>query len=795
MNRFQTILLLAASMVLSNLVQAQEHWTTPLNVVWDAPGGSANNSMPIGNGDVGANVWVEPNGDLLLLLAKNDAWDINGLLMKLGRIRIHITGDSGNGFRQELHLADGEIRIRRGNADIRIRIHAQMPVVEVDIDGESPLSATASLETWRDAPREKGTRTADGRTTGLDFSDLYATFNGEAHKPVIIAPDTVATGFAGQVRWFHHNVRQDPDPYEDILRLQGLGDFIGQQAHPLRDRIWGGAMTAQGWRSVDAKSISSTTPATAHRLRIHVLSQHPGTPDGWHATLDRAIDNATDTAAHARWWHAFWDRSWIIPSTSGPEAAPLQRLAQAHALQRYMNACASRGAFPIKFNGSLFCVGRPEDPDRRLWGPNYWFQNNRLVYWPMLADGDHDLMQPFFRMYRDMLPLLLHRTQVHFRHGGAYLSETMPFWGGQTGADYGWTPFAERTDPLGTNPFIKYYWQGGIELVLMMIEADHYRPDARFRRETLLPMSDAVLDFFRLHYPPGADGRLRIAPSQSLETWHAAADPAPEIIGLRTVLARLLAMDPAETGVDRRTAWSALLSALPPVPVGLLRDHRDQVVKAGVQLKDQPYRDGSPSPLQRWNAQLARDHGTRVLLPAAAGSYGGMANQENPELYAIFPYRHFGLGKPDLELARTTFAMRFNTWWQDQGWGVKCWMQDDIQAALLGEVDLVKNWVVARAAEDRHKASRFPAFYDAWPDECPDVDHAGAMTLALQFMLMQCDGDRIVLRPCWPREWNCRFKLHAPKETVVEGEIRDGQLRIERVMPVSRRKYVSDGGL
>lgn len=55
-------------------------------------------------------------------------------------------------------------------------------------------------------PREKGTRTTDpgsGQTKslGLDFSDLDADFHGEAKHPVVIYPDIVASGPAGQVRW------------------------------------------------------------------------------------------------------------------------------------------------------------------------------------------------------------------------------------------------------------------------------------------------------------------------------------------------------------------------------------------------------------------------------------------------------------------------------------------------------------------------------------------------------------------------------------------------------------------
>ena len=40
------------------------------NVVWDSPSADCHGSMPIGNGDLAANVWVEPNGDLVFYLSK-----------------------------------------------------------------------------------------------------------------------------------------------------------------------------------------------------------------------------------------------------------------------------------------------------------------------------------------------------------------------------------------------------------------------------------------------------------------------------------------------------------------------------------------------------------------------------------------------------------------------------------------------------------------------------------------------------------------------------------------------------
>jgi len=59
--------------------------------------------MPVGNGDFGLNVWVQPDGDLRLLLGKTDAWDENSINLKLGRLRIALEPNpfvNGGTFRQ-----------------------------------------------------------------------------------------------------------------------------------------------------------------------------------------------------------------------------------------------------------------------------------------------------------------------------------------------------------------------------------------------------------------------------------------------------------------------------------------------------------------------------------------------------------------------------------------------------------------------------------------------------------------------------------------------------------------------
>jgi hypothetical protein len=58
------------------------------NVVWDRPGSNSKGSMPIGNGDIGLNVWAEADtGSVCFYISKTDSWDENGRLLKLSAER------------------------------------------------------------------------------------------------------------------------------------------------------------------------------------------------------------------------------------------------------------------------------------------------------------------------------------------------------------------------------------------------------------------------------------------------------------------------------------------------------------------------------------------------------------------------------------------------------------------------------------------------------------------------------------------------------------------------------------
>ena len=708
------------------------------NVVWTTPSEDPHGSMPLGNGDVGVNVWVEPSGELVFYISKTDAWDENGRLCKIGRVRVTFDPPLPvtNGFRQELKLSEGvieiESRIQNSGARIRLWVDANRPVVRIESESEQAVNCRAEVELWR--LRERPFGKDDDHFSGRGLSDF-------SFKPTVL-PDIVVTSAAPRVVWYHRNTRS---LYPLCSRTQHLEELAERFPDPLLNHTFGASLAGTGFVRDGAQGLRSLVPAKRHDLSVTVLAAKTETPAAWQAQLELMEKSSSSSwEAHVKWWGAFWDRSWIFLSGT-PEAATVTR---GYVLQRFMNACAGRGGSPIKFNGSIFTVeakpgASPEtpegDPDWRKWGGNYWFQNTRLAYWPMLEAGDFDLMDAWFRMYRDALPLSQARVETYYKFkNAAQFPETMYGWGLPNNGDYGWT----NTAPEPSNPYISRYWNGSLELIAVMLDRYDFTQDKTFERDTLVPLADALISFLDQYWPKrDANGKIVFDPAQSLETWHVAVNPLPEIAGLRFLLPRLLELTATS---EQKARWKKMLEELPPIPV----------------------KDG-------------------LLQPAE--TFAKKKNSENPALYAVFPYRLYGVGKPDLDMARATYQARSTR--HNKGW-----CQDSIQAACLGLGDEAGRLVSARAAK-RNEAHRFPAMWGPNFDWTPDQDHGNNILTTLQLMLLQYEGDKIFVLPAWPKGWDVAFKLHAPKQTTVEGVYRSGKMEELKVTPESRRKDIIMGGL
>lgn len=416
-------------------------------------------------------------------------------------------------------------------------------------------------------------------------------------------------------------------------------------------------------------------------------------------------------------------------------------------LQRFIDACGSRGQFPVKFNGSIFTVDYNGDPDDRRWGQGYWWQNSRLPYISMATSGDYDLMKPLFRMYGDdLFPLCQYRVKKYFGFDGAYFAECMYPWGAVFSQTYGWDkPFSERKDPIQRSIWHKWEWVCGPELVFMMMDYCDHTGDEKYRKEKVIPIAEAIMSFFENYYKAGDDGKLVMHPSQAVETWIVCTNPMPEVAGLRGITKRLLLMDEKLSTKAQRAYWKAFMEKLPAIPT---RDTADG----------------------------------KALAPAE--KFARKINIENPELYAVFPFRQIGVGNDNIEWGVNALKHR----WDRGAFG---WCQDDIFMAYLGLTDQAREYLVKRA-RNYDKNSRFPAFWGPNYDWVPDQDHGGVLMKATQAMLMQTDpySKKIYLLPAWPKGWDVDFKLHAPYKTVIKGSFENGKIEKLQVIPQSRRKDI-----
>jgi hypothetical protein len=55
---------------------------------------------------------------------------------------------------------------------------------------------------------------------------------------------------------------------------------------------------------------------------------------------------------------------------------------------------------------------------------------------------------------------------------------------------------------------------------------------------------------------------------------------------------------------------------------------------------------------------------------------------------------------------------------------------------------------------------------------------------------LQADDRRIILFPAWPKNIDVHFKLHAPYNTTVEAELKNGNVISLQVLPEGRKKDV-----
>ena len=719
--------------------------------------------MPCGGGDIGLNVWVE-NNELFFYISQSGTFDENNALLKLGRVRVKLSPNpfEGKKFAQQLILKDGYVNIKASNGKLSTNIDVWVdvfhPVIHIDIRNNIPVTTEATYESWRYKER-----LSSGRAN-----------NANSYK---WAPGQVKT-FKDQISFENNSIlffhRNDPATVFDItVKQQGLDSVKDQLFNPLKDLTFGGKfegtnLQAAGetdgtYLNTDFKGwkLKSKSATRSQSLNIYLYKANAPSVDEWKNGLTSSIQKANaekNALTNTRnWWKNFWDRSFIFITPSPSDPSEVSRNYQ---LFRYMLACNAFGDYPTKFNGGLFTydpalvdTSFSFTPDFRNWGGGvHTAQNQRLVYFPMIKSGDFDLMKPQFGFYLRILKNAELRSKVYWNHDGACFTEQMENFGLPNMAEYGFKRPASFDKGVEYNAWLEYVWDTVLEFCLMMLEEERY---TQKDITPYLPFVESCLRFFDEHYqylskqrgikPLDGEGHLVIFPGSNAETYKMANNASSTISAIRTIAERLRQLPSQYLSPEKRKYLEGFLKRVPPIP-------------------------------------FAEFNGHKTIAPAK--TWERINNVESSQLYPVFPWGIYAIGKPDLDIA-------INTWKYDTN-AIKFrshvgWKQDNIFAARLG---LTEESARLTTLKLKNSGRRFPAFWGPGFDWTPDHNWGGSGMIGLQEMLLQVDSQKIYLFPAWPKEWDVHFKLHAPFQTTIEGVLKNGKLEELTVFPEARKRDI-----
>jgi len=747
-------------------VKAQIPVLENYNQVWNTQSQNSSESMPLGGGDIGANVWVE-KGDLYFYFSRSGTFDEHNTLLKLGRVKVSLSPNpfkDNVGFKQELLLKDGFVTVSQNGTAVKLWVDVFNPVIHVDLESKTPLKMTVAYESWRYKNRD-----SKGKANNAN------SYKWAPQGDIITYKDSISFENNG-IQFYHRN--RANTVFDVTVKQQKMESVKDQMLNPIADLTFGGQLfgdnlkadgTYNGmYQDTDFKGfrLSSIKTAKMHQFQIQLHTNQSADATLWNKELKNQIssykklkNNKTEQKTIS-WWHDFWLRSFVFTENGKTEKDSIYQMGQNYQLFRYMLGCNAYGKYPTKFNGGLFTVDpvyTNKDlnftPDFRNWGGGTMTaQNQRLVYAPMVKSGDFDMMKSQLDYYLSLKKNAELRSQVYWKHKGAAFTEQLENFALPNPAEYEWKRPADYDAGMEYNAWLEYEWDTVFEFCQMMIQQKEYANED-IRKYN--PFIISCLRFFDEHYQYLAkqrgrkaldgEGKLILYPGSGAETYKMAYNSNSTISALKVITEKLLQFSEKELSKEDLEYLKAFQTRIPPL-------------------------------------NFREFGGNKTLAPAK--SWERINNAEVPQLYSVFPWGIYGLGKADLKTA-------LNTWKYDTD-ALKFrshvgWKQDNIFAARLGLTEEAAKYNLLKMANAER---RFPTFWGPGYDWVPDHNWGGSGMIGMQEMLLQTSGDKIYIFPAWPVKWDVHFKLHAPKNTTVEVKMEKGKVTFLNVFPKEREKDI-----
>ena len=479
------------------------------NIVLGSPNSAATQSLPLGNGSLGAAVWAASG--FTAQLNRDDTFPGRkspGQVTIPGLAKLTSAGD----FAAHLDLYDGVLTETGGGLTARIYVRADKDELVVDVAGADPNSSqTAQGNLW------------SGRSP-----------QAQASGPVGTLAET----------WTDNPTGGTNQTFGSLLAVTAGGRNVTSSV-------------------VDGQTVRTSFNPNANGTFRVVVGAPRWTGGNAQATAASLLGNdataSTVDTNHLAWWHDFWAGANLMEVNSADGSG--QYLENLRTIYLYQEASLNRGQYPGTQAGvaDLFAFSK----DTQDWVPaDYWFWNLRMQLAANLSSGVPALNTGFFNLYTSNLANIQAWTSAHVPGTtGACVPETMRFngngfYGGGSAAsnascDSTIAPSYNSLDLSSGAEVSLWIWQTYLENRSQPFLQNGY------------PLMKAAAQFLLSYAKVGGDGLLHTTANAHETQWNV-TDPVTDILAMQALFPVVIAA--AQTLNTDQAFVSQLQAAQPKIP-------------------------------------------------------------------------------------------------------------------------------------------------------------------------------------------------------------------------------------
>ena len=592
-----------------------------------------------------------------------------------------------------------------------------------------------------------------------------------AHKEldvirIDISEETSIPNVKGTLHLQLHKDYSFEESFEDNIYKSWHTNKSGKTAN----RCFGTAMSFDVPKGVSQKWTSGRgTVEKGGRYTLWIVAGSNGKGfEAWSEDVDSRLAKARSMGdkfitSHEMWWKKFWERSSIV--FPGDDGSYLRHQA-AFELYRYYMACStsSKRETPLGWFNDLLGYN-----EASMWtGIEVSSIGNYQSWYGTVRTGDMECLKCRLESYVRILPAIRRYVSVNYGHDGAILPKGLsivsPYLangdittkiGGKIGEERNYA-FRAVSQTFGHAPN-QLNANGTLFILMLFCDYEELGGDNKLIEEGLRPWASEALTFFLNRYQNRTKkGHIDFTPSNASESYYFATDSAELLVGLKTLIPRLLSIGKSR-GWDRSTLeiWKKMYDDLPDLPRGSIKIlESDYSTKENSQLESYLPRPKLPVILEKSNLLAP----VRLLSPSWSYTY----DRDNPELDSVWPGKLMLRNKDDKNIAIESYYSRLYKH-EPTGWSL-----DIVHAACLGMKNEVKKWWPFHFDTTFTFPCGLTQDLAAYlPDKPainfnPDILGLGTGVIPILEMLFQDYPDLLIILPCWEPEVAVCYTLYSP---------------------------------